>query len=217
MANALDLPEFAHLDQDLTPGELAWLLGWNVADGRWGRIGMDERAARGSLLFLFTNLQSDAGLEVVKTSSGWLQQRLMSLRRGAFEEIQRHAPFSRHAQRNMGALFRAWKEEGEARFAQAWEGAFPVGWETAREPQEPIRIIGEGGDRKERALDVLGAPDAETRAAAEWWYKFYTCEPGWMPGLHVTTRPDESGTHYSGHEIEIPPDIRRWIYFRLPR
>jgi len=86
----------------------------------------------------------------------------MSLRRGTFEEIQQQAPFSRHAQRNMEALLRAWNGKGEAGFTQAWERTFAVGWDTAREPQEPIRIIGEGGDCQERALEVLGAPDRET-------------------------------------------------------
>ena len=215
MADAPELSEVAYFVQNLTTIEVVWLLGWNIADGRWGRVGLDEMAGRGLLLDLFTNLHG-GGLEVVKESSGRLQQHLMSLRRGTFEEIQQQAPFRRHVQRNMEALLRAWYEEGEAGFTQTWERIFRVGWDTARAPQEPIRIIGEGGDCQERALEVLGAPDHETRAAAEWWYKFYAYKPGWKPGLHLTTTPDESGTHYSAHEIEIPPDIRRWIYFRLP-
>jgi hypothetical protein len=112
-------------------------------------------AGCGLLLDLFTNLNG-GGLEVVKVSSGRLQQRLMSLRRGTFEEIQQQAPFSRHAQCNMETLLRAWNEEGEAGFTQTWERIFPVGWDTAREPQEPIRIIGEGGRLPRARLGSFG-------------------------------------------------------------
>ena len=50
--------------------------------------------------------------EVLKESSGRLQERPMALRRGTFEEIQQEAPFSRYAQRYMKALLRAWKNKG---------------------------------------------------------------------------------------------------------
>jgi len=211
------LSEIAYFAQHLTTIELVWFLAWNIADGRWTQIGLDETAGRGQLLYHFSELHDDGRLlEVVKQSSGRLQQRLMCLRRGTFEQNQREAPFSRYAQRNMETLLRSWKEDGEAGYARAWERTFPAGCEAGREVQDPIRIVGEGGDCQERALEVVGAPDRETRAAAEWWYKFYTFGPDWTPGLHLTTRPDENGNRYSAHEIEIPPDRRKWIYFRLP-
>jgi hypothetical protein len=211
------LSEIAYFAQHLTTIEFVWFLAWNIADGRWTEMGLDNTAGRSQLLYHFSQLHDDGELlDVVKKSSGQLRRRLMALQRGAFEEIQREAPFSRHAQRNMETLLRAWKEEGEAGFAQAWEKTFPVGGEGTRGPEEPIRIVGDGGDSPERALDVLGAPDQETRVAAEWWYKDYTFGQKWRSGLHLTTRPDEKGTRYSAHEIEIPPDIRKWIYFRLP-
>jgi hypothetical protein len=211
------LSEIAYFAQHLTTIEFVWFLAWNIADGRWTEMGLDETAGRGQLLYHFSQLHDDGELlDVVKKSSGRLQRRLMALQRGTFEEIQREAPFSRHAQRNMETLLRAWQEEGEAGFAQAWVKTFPVGWEGAREPEEPIRIVGDGGDSQERALDVVGAPDQETRVAAEWWYKDYTFGQEWRSGLHLTTRPEENGTRYSAHELEIPPGGKKWIYFRLP-
>jgi hypothetical protein len=210
------LSEIAYFAQALTTVEFVWLLAWNIADGRWAEIGIEETAGRGQLLYHFSKLHDDGLLEVLKKSSGRLQQRLMALHRGTFEEIQRYAPFSRPAQRNMETLLRAWKEEGESGFSHAWERTFPGGWERAQEPENPIRIVGDGGDSEVRALDVVGAPDQETRVAAEWWYKYYAFGTEWRPGLHLTTRPDANGTGYSVHELEIPPDGKRWIYFRLP-
>jgi hypothetical protein len=115
MADAPLLSEVAYFAKNLTTIEVVWFLGWNIAEGRWGRIGLDKAAGRDLLVDLFSKLHG--GLDVVKQSSGRLQQRLMSLRRGTFEEIQQQAPFSGHAQRNMIALLRAWNEDGEAGFA----------------------------------------------------------------------------------------------------
>ena len=140
MPETPEFSEIAYACKNLSQIEFIWLLGWNIADGRWGRIGLDETAGRGLLLDLFGKLHGD--LEVVKESSGRLQQRLMALQRGTFEEIQQESPFSRHAQRNMDSLLRAWKEDGEAGFVRAWEAVFPVGWDATREPQDPIRIMG---------------------------------------------------------------------------
>jgi hypothetical protein len=120
----------------------------------------------------------------------------MSFRRGSFEEIQQESPFSRHVQRNRETLLRAWNEKGQAGFAQAWDRVFPIGWEAAREPQDPIRIVGETGDWQERALEVMGAPDQHTRVADEWWYLYHTFESNWTPDMHFTTAPNEDGAQF---------------------
>lgn len=217
MADMFHVPlEIAYFAENLTTIDFAWFLAWNIADGRWAQIGLDEAAGRSQLLSHVSMLQGEVP-DLVKNSGGRLQQQLMALRRGTFEQIQREAPFSRQARRNMEVLLRAWREEAAAGFEQAWKRTFPAGWEAVRIPQEPIRIVGEGGESEERALETIDAPDREARVAAEWWYKFYTFGSDWSAGLHLTTTPDENGAVYSIHEIELPPDIQKWIYFRLPR
>jgi len=75
MEDSPRFPEIADLCRTFTQIEFVWLLGWNIADGHWGRIGLDEVAGRGLLLDLFSKLHAAAVLEVVKESSGRLQQR----------------------------------------------------------------------------------------------------------------------------------------------
>ena len=189
MEDSPRFPQLGDLSRNLTQIEFVCFLGWNVADGHWGRLGLDETAGGLLLLDLFSKLHGGGRLEMVNESSGRLQQRLMSLRRGSFEEIQQEAPFSRHAQRNMKSLLRAWEENGEAGFARVWELVFRMGGEAAREPQEPIRIIGEGGDCQERALEVLGAPDWETRVAAEWFSSVQKAHEIAAWSLNILTAP----------------------------
>jgi hypothetical protein len=90
-----------------------------------------------------------------------------------------------------------------------------VGREAAQAPEVPIRIIGEGGDCEERALEVIGAPNGETRAAAEWWYLYHTFGSNWTPGIHFTAGADNSA-HFSVHNITVLPGSQKRIYFRLP-
>ena len=74
-------PEFAEITyvcKNLLQIEFIWLLGGNIADGRWAGS-VDEAAGRGWLLDLFSKL--DGSLEIVQESNGRLQQRLMSLQR----------------------------------------------------------------------------------------------------------------------------------------
>lgn len=215
MEDSTRFPELADLCRNLSQIEFVWFLGWNIAAGLWGGVGLNEAAGRGLLLDLFSKLQG-GGLKVVDESGGRLQQRLMSLRRGTFEEIQREAPFLRHAQRNMESLLRAWMHQGETGYLQVWEEVFQPGWESAREPQNPIQIIGNVGDCEERALEVKGAPDGKTRVAAEWWYLYHTFGSNWKPGMHFTTGADEGGAHFSVHNITVLPDGGRRVYFRLP-
>ena len=210
------LAEVAYFAQHLSPIEFVWFLAWNIADGQWDKIGIGETAGRGQLLSHFSKLQGGGRFEVLKESSGRLQQRLMALRRGTFEEIQQEAPFSRQAQQNMEDLLRAWKDKGEAGFTRAWQQTFPAGWDAAREAQDPIRIVGEVGDCEERALEVKGAPDRHIRVAAEWWYLYYTFGHNWTPGMHFTTGPNQNGVRFSVHNITLLPDERRPVYFRLP-
>jgi hypothetical protein len=215
MEDSPRFPELADLCRDLTQIEFIWFLGWNIADGRWGRIGLEQLSARHFLMDLFSKLHDDP-LEGAKTSCGRLQQRLMAFQRGAFEDIQQESPFSRLAQRNMDALLRAWMEDREAGYARVWEQVFKPGWEAARESQEPIQIFGDVGDCEERALEVKGAPDRGTRVAAEWWYLYHTFGSDWTPGMHFTAGANESAAHFSIHNITVLPDSRKQIYFRLP-
>jgi hypothetical protein len=202
-----------------TPGlsliESVWRLAWNIADGEWGRIGLEEAGARKLLLAQFSKLHGDL-LGAAKVSRGRLQQCLMALRRGTFEEIQQDSPFSLHARRNMDTLLRAWMEEGEAGFARVWAEVFRPGWQAARETHPPIQIIEDIGDCEERALEVRGALDGETRVAAEWWYLYYMFGRDWKPGMHFTAIAKEEGTHFSVHNITVLPDTRKRVYFRLP-
>jgi hypothetical protein len=123
--------------------------------------------AKEYLLDLISKLEGDLS-DIVKRSSGRLQQSLMALRRGAFEEIQQEAPFSRIAQANMARLLRAWEKSGKAGFTQVWERIFHPGWESERKRQDPIQIVADVGDCAQRALEIIGARDGATRVAAEW-------------------------------------------------
>jgi hypothetical protein len=195
--------------------ELIWLIAWNIADGEWGRIDLEQESASKLLLDFFRRIQGDPA-EAAKAARIQLQQSLMALRRGTFEEIQQESPFSRHAQRNMGALLGAWVKEGEAGFARAWAEVFSSGWETSKVTQDPIRVVVDTGDCAERALEVRGAPDRETRVSAEWWYLYYTFGKSWKFEMHSTCRGKEEGTHFSVHAIHVFPNSRRKVFFRLP-
>uniref|UniRef100_Q027X6 Uncharacterized protein n=1 Tax=Solibacter usitatus (strain Ellin6076) TaxID=234267 RepID=Q027X6_SOLUE len=214
MEDSPRFPELADLCKNLTQIEFIWLLGWNIADGRWGRIGLDRASGRQFLLDLLSKLNGDP-LEGVKNSRERLQQRLMALRGSSFEEIQEEAPFSRQAQRNMDALLSAWTRERETGYARVWDEIFHSGWEAARESQNPIQINGGAGDCEERALEVEGAPNRETRVAAEWWYLYHTFGSNWTPGIHITTLPNADRAGFSVHNITVLPGAQRRIYFRL--
>jgi hypothetical protein len=195
--------------------EFAWLLAWNVAAGEWQRIGLNPQAAKEFLIDIFGQLQGDLS-DLSKKSAAQLQTHLMALKGGDFEEIQQEAPFIRFAQRNMEALLRAWGEGGEPGFARVWDDIFHARWEAEQKWQDPIQVVGEIGDCKERALEVVGAPDGETRVAAEWWYLYYTFGHDWNPGMHATVGGDGDSTHFSVHQIQIPPSTEKRVYFRLP-
>lgn len=196
--------------------QLVWLLGWNIAAGEWQRIGLSPPTAKEFLMDLFSKLQGDLS-HLAKTSAGRLQHCLMALRTETFEEIQQEAPFSRFAHENMKTLLQSWSDEGEAGFTRVWNNIFHAGWETQRQSQNAIRIVGVMGDSKERALEVVGAPDRETRVAAEWWYLRYTFGLDWTPGMHMTTTQNASGDRFSVHNIELSDGSRKQIFFRLPR
>jgi len=189
---------------------------WNIADGEWGRSRLDEQRGREWLrLKYFGNLHGDP-LEAVKVARGGLQQSLMASRSGTFEETQQQSPFSRAAQRNMDTLLHAWVNEGETGFARVRAEVFAPGWETARSAEDPIRVVGDTGDCEERALEVRGAPDSETRVAAEWWYLYHTLGRSWKPEMHSTRSGKEEGVHFSVHDILVLPDSHRSVFFRLP-
>ncbi len=71
--------------------ELVWLIVWNIADGEWDRIGLGQDDRCKLLLELFVQLHGDP-LNAARESRTRLQQRLMALRRGSFEEIQTGVP-----------------------------------------------------------------------------------------------------------------------------
>lgn len=192
--------------------EMVWLLGWNIAAGEWQRIGLNTAAAKELLLDLFGKLQGDSH-DLSKRSAERLQHGLMALREGTFEEIQEEPPFSRFAQKNMEALLQAWRNQGEPGFARVWNAIFHPGWDDEREQQYPIRIIGETGDCEERALEILGARDRESRAAAEFWYLFYTFGQDWKWGRHEAV--GDGGPQFSVHQIHVLPESDRRVYFRL--
>jgi hypothetical protein len=214
MEDSPRFPEFTYLCLNLNQIEFVWLLGWKIADGRWGQIGLEPTSGRQFLLDLLSKLHGDP-LEGVKKSGGRLQQRLMALQRGSFEEIQEESPFSWQAQRNLDTLLRAWMQERETGYSRAWEEVFQPGWEAARESQKPIQIIGDVGDCEERALEVKGAPNRETRVAAEWWYLYHTFGSKWSPEMHLTTVPNVDGARFSVHDITVLPDSRKLVYFRM--
>jgi hypothetical protein len=215
MEDSPRFPELAYLCLNLNQIEFVWFLGWNVADGRLTRIGLEQTSGRQFLLDLLSKLHGDP-LEGVKKSGSRLQQRLMALHRGSFEEIQEQSPFRRQAQRNMDTLLRAWIQERETGYTRVWDEVFQQGWEAARESQKPIQIIGDVGDCEERALEVKGAPNRETRVAAEWWYLYHTFGSNWKPMMHFTTVPNGDGACFSVHDITVLPDSRKLVYFRLP-
>lgn len=202
-------------NHELSEIELIWLIAWNIADGEWNKVGLEEKGGHELLLHIFRELQGDL-LQAAKASRIRLQQSLMAARRGTFEEIQQEAPFSQHAQHNMRILLGAWLRDGDKGFARQWPDSFPPGWEAGRAAQTPVRIIADTGDCEERALEVVGAPDRETRVAAEWWYLYYTLGRAWEPGMHLTVFGEKEGTHFSVHKIRVFPEFRREIYFRLP-
>src|SRR5437899_2577183 len=124
--------------------EFVWLLGWNIADGQWACIGLGESGARKFLLELLSKLHGDL-FDAAKQSRTRLQQLLMALHRGDFEETQQESPFSLYARHNMDALLRGWMEERERGFERLWQEIFQPGWEAARQRQNPIQITGETG------------------------------------------------------------------------
>lgn len=209
------LTEPAAYGGGLLDGELAWLIAWNAAAGVWERIGLSPDEAKRAFLHLLRSLQGDP-LKAVKESLVWLRQSLMALGRESFEHIQSEAPFSRDAQRKFEAMVRAWQDEGEEGVTRVWKNIFAPGSQKTKRSQLPIKIFGGPGDSEERALEVIGAPDQETRVAAEHWYLYYTYGRGWKWLMHATVRGNEGGGHFSMHQIRILPDQPKRIYFRLP-
>jgi hypothetical protein len=115
----------------------------------------------------------------------------------------------------MKTLMSAWAQGGEAEFLRKWAELFRPGSEATKPMQQPIRIAGDTGDCAERALEVIGAPDSNTRVSAEWWYLYYTFGRSWKPEVH-STRGDGEGTHFSVHDIHVFPDSHLRVFFRLP-
>src|SRR4051812_34272198 len=103
--------------------ELSWFIAWIIADGDWGGVDLEQEGGRKLLLQFFGYLE-DKPLEAAQQARIRLQQCLMALRRGTFEEIQRESPFSRYAEGNMESLLQAWMEEHESGFTRKWSEIF---------------------------------------------------------------------------------------------
>jgi hypothetical protein len=117
----------------------------------------------------------------------------------------------------MRRLLGAYAESGDGGLAAAWHETFPDNREVQPAGYEPIRVLGGGGESSESALEVVGAPDQETRVAAEWWYLRYRFGRDWTPGMHMTTTENANGDRFSVHNIELSGGSRKQIFFRLPR
>lgn len=153
-------------------------------------------------------------LEDAEQSQVQLQQALMALRGDSFEEIQNEAPFRPHAQGNMRLLVTAYVEGGDSGISKAWQEIFPEGWEERPTKYEPIRIIGGDGESSDRALQVVGAPDLDTRVAAEWWYLRYRFGNGWTALMHTSITENAGGDRFSVHDIRLSDGSRKRVFFR---
>jgi hypothetical protein len=202
-------------EQGLSEVEIAWLITWNVAAGYWSRVGLNPSEAKKLMVDFARQLRGNP-LEAAKHSRVQLQQALMALKKDSFEEIQGEAPFRPHAQQNIRRLLGAYAEAGETGIAGAWDEIFPNGRQLQPGRYDPIRVLGGDGESSEGAVEVVGAPDQETRVAAEWWYLRYRFGRGWTPGMHMTTTENASGDRFSVHNIEVPDGSRKQIFFRLP-
>ena len=198
----------------LSPSELIWLLAWNIAAGDCDRIGLNATNGKTFLLDLFHKLGGGTN-NLVTESALRLQQSLMALRIGTFDEVQFEAPFRTFAQKNMEALTTAWKEGGDQKFTSTWEEIFYPGWQEALDAQTVIEIIGGSGESEAEALEVVGAPDGRTRVAAEYWWLRYRFGFQWTPEMHFTTGND-SEQHFSVHHVKLLDGSSLRIHFRLP-
>ena len=199
----------------LSQVDMALLIGWKCASGDWAQMGLQPGEAKDLLVrFIDVMLQGNK-LEAITKSKLYLQNALMALRRGSFEEIQGDAPFQRYAHGNMISLTKAFTGEG-LNFDQVWNDRFAPGWQERIRRQAPIHILGLDGDSEENALEAIGAPDQETRVASEYWFLNFTFGKSWKPMLHATTSSEDGGRHFSMHDIEVFPNIRKRIFFRLP-
>jgi len=201
--------------QGLTDVQMMLLIGWNLSAGYWSRLGLSPAEAK-DLMSNFAKQIGDNPVKVVKESRPHIQQALMALRKEPFEAIQGEAPFRLHAQTNMKRLLNAYMESGDSGFDETWPQVFSNDQEVQPADYQPIRVVGGGGESRETALEVVGAPDGETRVAAEWWYLRYTFGWEWEPGFHATTTKDESGNRFSVHDGRLPGGSRKQIFFRLP-
>jgi hypothetical protein len=200
--------------QGLTDVQMMLLIGWNLAAGYWSRIGLSPAEAK-ELMF---NFAAQVASKPVRTRELLppIQQALMALRKDPFEVIQGEAPFRPHAQANMKRLLNAYIEGGDSGLDAAWAEVFSEDQEVQPADYQPIRVVGGNGKSKETALEVVGAPDQETRVAAEWWYLRYTFGWAWQPGVHATTTNDENGNRFSVHDGQLLGGSRKKIFFRLP-
>lgn len=201
--------------QGLSEIELMWLIAWNLAAGYWDKVALAPDQAK-TLMFDFARQLQGNPLEAARNSWIHMRQALMTLRKDSFEDIQAEAPFRPHAYRNLQRLLTAHIESGDLGMEKAWQEIFPEGREVEPEKYQPIRVIGGNGESEETALEVIGAPDRETRVAAEWWYLRYQFGWEWEPGIHMTTTKNASGERFSVHDGQLSSGVGKQLFFRLP-
>ncbi len=200
--------------QELSDIETACLIAWNIAAGYWQRVGLAPAEAKQLISDFAKEFPSDP-VETVTHSRVRLQQTLMALRRGGFEEVQGEAPFRQHAQQNLLRLLSAYQAAGDSGMATAWHEVFPKNQEVRPVKYLPIRVIENDGESSDTALEVIGAPDRETRVAAEWWYLRYRFGRNFTPGMHMTTIENANGDRFSIHTIALSDGSSKRVFFRL--
>ncbi len=198
----------------VSQADILFLTAWKCAAGEWDQLGLAADQAR-EMLFDFIGVIQGDRIQAIRHSRLSLQNSLMALRRGSFEEIQREAPFLDYANRNLLELVGAWTAGGKVEFASLWEKLFAPGWQDKMQHQEPILIAGSGGDSEENALETIGAPDQQTRVATEYWYLNFTFGKLWKALLHASMTSEDHVSRYSVHHVEIFPKMAKRVYFRV--
>jgi hypothetical protein len=197
----------------LTDYEEVGLIALFIADGRWADLGLTEERAKIFLQQFFRSLKGDLH-HAIKACFLGLQNALMALRKDTFEAIQQEPPFSSFGRKTMRRLLDAWTEEGDRGFMDCWMTTFSPGWQSKREPQQPIGVEVDTGSSAERAIRIVTA-DKQLKVHAEYWYLHYLYGREWSCETQTLTKPDSEGRQYDVLDIKLSDNWRQRVYFRL--